>query len=70
MHAGVGPKSAEKPKEEPKSQADLDREMEEYFMKDNKTAKATLDSGLDDYFQNKDANKEDGELEGKPDAKA
>ena len=44
--------------------------MEEYFMKDNKTAKATLDSGLDDYFKNKDANKEDGELEGKPDAKA
>ena len=44
--------------------------MEEYFMKDNKTAKATLDGGLDDYFKNKDANKEDGELEEKPDAEA
>ena len=29
--------------------------MEEYFMKDNKSAKATLDTGLDDYFKSKNA---------------
>ena len=39
--------------------------MEEYFMKDSKSAKTTLDTGLDEYFKTKDANKEEGELEGK-----
>jgi len=37
--------------------------MEEYFMKDSKSAKATLDNGLDDYFKSKDAEKEEGEVE-------
>ena len=32
-------------------------------MKDNKSAKATLDTGLDDYFKSKNAEKEEGEVE-------
>ena len=46
-----------------RTQEELDREMEEYFMKDSKSAKATLDNGLDDYFKSKDAEKEEGEVE-------
>lgn len=60
---GKAPKSAEKPPAKPKTQEELDREMEEYFMKDSKSAKATLDNGLDDYFKSKDAEKEEGEVE-------
>ena len=32
-------------------------------MKDSKSAKATLDTCLDDYFKSKNAEKEEGEVE-------